>query len=149
MIVRRFGVWRSASFLLAAAGAAVMSSWTLAAFELHAAWAVLALTMLCASALGLGVLVWRLSPFSLRWDTQRWYLGPVDTAGHEPQAGQVHVAMDLGAWMLLRFIPEEATVLRRGTWLPVQRRGHESAWHALRCTVYCARPVSLPTAAPF
>jgi len=45
------------------------------------------------------------------------------------------VAIDAGSWMLLCFIPEGQ---RRPRWLPVQRIGHEAAWHALRCTVYCA-----------
>jgi hypothetical protein len=146
VIVRRFGAWHLASFLLVAVGAVVAGSWALAAFDLHSAWVVMALS---AGGLGLWALARRLEPFSLRWDTQRWYLGAASSAGCEPQAGRVRVAIDLGAWMLLHFVPDEATVLHRGTWLPVQRFGHEPAWHAFRCTVYCARSVSLPIAAPF
>jgi hypothetical protein len=73
-------------------------------------------------------------------------MGSQNTRGQEPLAGRVGVAVDLGAWLLLRFKAEDTL---RGRWLPVQRRGHELAWHGLRATVYCARPASLPAAASF
>jgi hypothetical protein len=52
------------------------------------------------------------------------------------------VAVDLGAWMLLRFERDATPRLRRIVWLPLQRRGLETPWHALRCAVYSARPVA-------
>lgn len=86
-----------------------------------------------------------LKAFSLRWDTQQWHLGAASTLGQEPHAGRLMVALDLGAWMLLRLIPSAVSAssvrLPAGGWLPVQKRGHETHWHALRCTVYSARPV--------
>ncbi len=83
----------------------------------------------------------------LRWDTQCWHLSPGDGP---PQAGRLNVHVDLGVWMLLRFVPGESqTWRRRGIWLPIQRRGHASSWHVLRATVYCAKPESMPSVAPF
>ena len=85
---------------------------------------------------------------SLRWDTAQWHLGPAGTAGDEPHTGRLVVAIDLGGWMLLRFEHDLTRRWRRITWLPVQRRGLESQWHALRCAVYCARPVEGHVAGP-
>jgi hypothetical protein len=105
-----------------------------------------ALLFLVIATGGLWLQAWRLAPTSLRWDGQLWHIGLQDATGQEPLPGSVDVTVDLGAWILLRFKAEGA---RRGHWLPVQRRGHELAWHALRATVYCARPVSPPATASF
>ncbi|HET7795434.1 MAG TPA: hypothetical protein VFL64_18760 [Rhizobacter sp.] len=149
MIVRRFGVWQAALVLLVCAAAMVLAAWAQRAIEVHLAAVCIALAVLVLSSVATLFHALHLRPASLRWDTQRWHLGPMATAGHEPGAGRLMVALDLGAWMLLRFVPEEGSRWHRGTWLPVQRLGHEASWPALRTTVYCARPVSLPTVAPF
>jgi uncharacterized membrane protein len=147
MAVHRYGVWRAAAVLLVASTTAAVAAWLVHSHVMTLVWAVLCL--LVSGSVAVLAHAWRLRPVSLRWDSQRWHLGPLPTTGHEPDAGRLVVAMDFGAWMLLRFIPDSATVLRPGVWLPVQRLGHEPAWHSLRCTVYCARPVSLPAVAPF
>jgi hypothetical protein len=144
--VCRFGVWRVACAGLATLSFAVTAGWAISATRAHPAWLALSVFFLAAAFLGLLLQAWRLAPTSLRWDGQLWHVGPASTTGQEPRSGRLVVALDLGAWMLLRFVAEGA---RRGAWLPVQRRGHELAWHGLRATVYCARPVSPPTAAPF
>jgi hypothetical protein len=149
MIVRRFGVWRFASAVLVLTAASAVGAWVHRAAEPLAVLAGISVGALVLSSAAILIHAWRLQPASLRWDTQRWHLGEAGSAGHEPSPGHLTVAMDLGIWMLLRFVPDERGLWRRGVWLPVQRRGHENAWHALRCTVYCARPVSLPTVAPF
>jgi hypothetical protein len=149
MIVRRFGVWRLASTVLVLMVASAVGAWVHRAVEPFAVLAGIAVGALALSSAAILIHAWRLQPTSLRWDTQRWHLGEAGSAGREPSPGRLTVAMDLGMWMLLRFVPDERNLWRRGVWLPVQRHGHETAWHALRCTVYCARPVSLPTAAPF
>jgi len=147
MAVHRYGVWRAAAVLLVASTTAAVAAWLVHSHVMTLVWAVLCL--LVSGSVAVLAHAWRLRPVSLRWDSQRWHLGPLTTTGHEHDAGRLVVAMDFGAWMLLRFIPDSATVLRPGVWLPVQRLGHEPAWHSLRCTVYCARPVSLPAVAPF
>ena len=150
MIVRHFGIWRAAVTLLVVLAAAVVVVWALQALERHAVWVVVACVVLAVSSAMLLTHAWRLRAMTLRWDSQRWQLAACEVSiQQEAPSGRLTVSMDLGAWMLLHFKPDDAPVLQRGTWLPLQRRGHEADWHALRCTVYCARPVSLPTVAPF
>jgi hypothetical protein len=96
----------------------------------------------------------RSTALSLRWDTLDWRLGPMASVGEEPTAGQLTVVMDLGSWMLLRFVQTEPTVLsavlpyrfRPQRCLAVQRKGLEPSWHALRCAVYSSRPGKLAPA---
>jgi hypothetical protein len=62
--------------------------------------------------------------------------------------GELQVAIDLGAWMLLHFVPDVGHRACSVSWLPVQRRGLESQWHALRCAVYSPRPAAGVDAEP-
>lgn len=136
--VVRFGVLRSATLALAATVWAVLAAWWWAHPAPAPAWvdAVAALGMLGAAA---AVLPWRSArPFVLRRDAHQWQLSFMDGARTAPAAGQLHVALDLGAWLLLRFIPDAAE--RGASWLAVQRRGLEPQWHALRCAIYAPPP---------
>ncbi|HEY0818424.1 MAG TPA: hypothetical protein VGD46_06575 [Rhizobacter sp.] len=144
--LRRFGVWRVGCAVLVAASGLATGAWALTAAKVHPVALWVSLAVWAVASIAVRVQMSRLAPVSLRWDGQAWHVGPVTTVGEEPQAGTVSVSIDLGAWMLLRFVPAGA---RRGVWLPAQRRGHEAAWHGLRATVYCARPVALPIAAHF
>ena len=139
VVLERFGGWRVAVLAAALAGVIVMLAWLASSQPLvsvasrwSAAVASLVLLLFGASAA-------RVAPVSLRWDGQLWHLGPPESAGHEPDSGALHVALDFGPWMLLRFEPAESAWRARPTWLPVQRRGLESHWHALRCAVYSPR----------
>ncbi|MBL0727902.1 hypothetical protein [Piscinibacter sp. HJYY11] len=143
---RHFGMWRWACAGLVSISGLVLAGWALSAGQLHPAWLALSLLLWAVASISLLLQAWRLEPVSLRWDGQLWHVGPEATAGQEPQAGGMSVTVDLGSWVLLRFVRQDS---RRGLWLPLQRSGHELSWHGLRATVYCARPVSLPTAAPF
>jgi hypothetical protein len=143
LTIRRFGVWRAAIAVLLLA--AVTSLFAFAFAKGDSAPAALRAMGLAASvAIVLaGATLMRCQPVSLRWDTQRWNLGPASSVGEEPWPGRLEVAIDLGAWMLLRFehdFTPELGRTGRTRWLPVQRRGLEPAWHALRCAVYSARP---------
>lgn len=144
--VRRFGAWWLGCVSLVAVAAAVTVWWARSAIDPHALWLTGSGVLLLGASGALLASALQLRPTSLRWDGQLWHIGPAAMAGQEPQSGRMLVALDLGPWMLLRFVAGGA---RGGRWLPVQRRGHEAGWHALRATVYCARPVSVPTAAPF
>jgi hypothetical protein len=42
--------------------------------------------------------------------------------------------IDLGSWLLVVF--ESSTSAVERVWLPLQRRGLEGEWHALRCALY-------------
>jgi hypothetical protein len=152
MDVRHFGQWRGLCVLLAVLAFVAWAAWAVRAAAMWpGAVAAGGVTLLIASlALWRWMRQWQ--PSSLRWDTQQWFLGPVHTRGQEPAAGRIEVCLDLGDWLLLRFEPEGVRrwgLPRGSAWLPLQRRGHELPWHALRSTVYCARPVALPSAAPF
>ena len=107
----------------------------------------IALLAVAAAALALARSLVALKPVSLRWDGRHWHVGLAPSIGQEPFAGGLAVSLDLGFWMLLRFQPASADCPRRLTWLPVQSRGLESQWHALRCAVYSARPAAEPDAA--
>lgn len=72
--------------------------------------------------------LWRVARGTLRWDGQRWSLDDIP--------GTLNVAIDLGPWMLLRYRAEGDGA--RPCWLPLQRRGLEAQWHALRCAVHAS-----------
>ena len=146
--VTRFGVWRLGVVGLSALAAAALVAWLASRDEFTApGWQIaagVAGTALLASSLALA----RIAPVSLRWGGQQWHLGPAASAGDEPWRGSLAVALDLGGWMLLRFEHDDPSRRRRFSWLPIQRGGLEDRWHALRCAVYCARPVSGNDAGP-
>jgi hypothetical protein len=147
--ILHFGLWRTAILLLLGAAAMSLGLW-LASFpsERQLLWSVLALgvgSLLCLAAARL----LRCAPMSLRWDTQSWHLGPVSRVGDEPlRGGRLAVAIDLGVWLLLRFQHDATNRRSRTTWVPVQRRGLEAHWHALRCAVYCARAAESGSGSP-
>jgi hypothetical protein len=145
--LQHFTLWRAAVAVLALIAFACNLAWCASGTEARsmAVWVIsnsiamwLAVTAVRAA---------RSTPLSLRWDTLDWRLGPMASVGEEPTAGQLTVVMDLGSWMLLRFVQTEPAVRRYGLrpqrCLAVQRRGLESTWHALRCAVYSSRPAKL------
>ena len=142
----RFGLWRVAVLVLTLLAATTLAAWlsTRVFFEGASALAITGIAL----ALWFGVAASRCAPLSLRWDRQRWHLGPADTMGHEPWTGELNVVIDLGLWMLLRFRPDAQSGHDAVRWLPVQRRGFESQWHTLRCAVYSPRPAAGVDAAP-
>ncbi|HJV60912.1 MAG TPA: hypothetical protein VJ743_08185 [Albitalea sp.] len=139
--IRRFGLWRGFVVVLLATGAAATAAWMLAVEGALPDGLVPVAVLGAAAACLLASRLLRCPPLSLRWDTQNWHLGPFAKAGEEPWAGDLSVAIDLGSWLMLRFVHEITPGRRRVHWLPVQRAGLEAQWHALRCAVYCARPV--------
>ena len=138
--IRHFGLWRAALWVLVAASAASLAAWWFAVPGRPVDLSLLALAMaLCAVV----ALVWPLAnpaAVSLRWDARCWHVGPPGSVGREPFSGEVSVAIDLGQWLLLRWHPAEGSTGFGPGWLPVQRRGMEAQWHALRCALYSPRP---------
>ena len=65
----------------------------------------------------------------LRWDGQDWVL-PVDARGRPEQRGDAHLMLDLGPWMLVRFLPRAGT--GSATWLPLTAGAVGARWAALR-----------------
>lgn len=144
--VTRFGVWRGVVATLAVLTSSALIAWLMSTDEFVQSWLRLTIAAcgfaVVITAAGLG----RCEPTSLRWDTQCWQLGPASMVGEEPASGSLSVALDLGNWMLLKFAGKDLQKRERVIWLPIQRRGLESQWHALRCAVYCARPTASPHA---
>jgi len=129
--------WQTAVCLLVALGCAAMLGWWLAQPVQAPAWTAAVALAACAAAAACGVGLMRLGAVvGLRWDGQQWWQA---RGSREPVAGAIGVAIDLGDWMLLRFVPLGASPWFAAAWLPVQRRGLEGAWHALRCAVHAPR----------
>jgi hypothetical protein len=141
--LNHFGWWRGALRVLALAAVATTLAWLVAragqSDPLVVAFASLAALLGVACALSAA----RTPPRALRWDGSCWLLStPGSAAASEARHGEVQVAIDLGFWMLLRFVATSGP--HRVVWLPVQRRGLESHWHALRCAVHGPRPQAPP-----
>ncbi len=72
---------------------------------------------------------------SLGWDGSTWQL---QRSGIDGRAGRVALMLDLGSWLLVRFVPDAAAARtrRRATWLPLSRRDAAEAWPALRVALH-------------
>ncbi|HEX7637058.1 MAG TPA: hypothetical protein VF457_01575, partial [Burkholderiaceae bacterium] len=132
--------WRGALSLLVGASVAVPLAWGLPYFAAHwggsrpDAW----LDALARPSVQLGLAAWvglvfaagawlsspagRGRERTLRWDGQDWVL-PAGANGGPEQRGEASLMLDLGPWMLVRFLPYAAGGLRGGTWLPFHLAG--------------------------
>jgi hypothetical protein len=135
--LRRFGVWRVAVWLLAGAAIAAVAAWAVAHFdsqpESGRAVVMAVAAGLSLATIGLALSLARVEVGLLTCSNGLWAFVP-DTGVR--RSGTLEVAMDLGAFLLLRLVERRRTI----AWLPVQRRGLETQWHALRCAVYSAAP---------
>ncbi len=134
--IQRFGVWNAALGLICTTTATVAVAWLLTQHDELPGWSAL---LLIASVLT-GVLgafdLRRCQPIVLRWDTQRWHLTDLSREESLVEISELRVVWDLGGWMLLRLRGAAPPRALRNGWIPVQRRGLESHWHALRCAVH-------------
>jgi hypothetical protein len=73
------------------------------------------------------------SELTLRWDGQDWVLAG-DPDDRLDQRGDVALMLDLGPWMLVRFLPYAASGagFGAGAWLPLTLAGDLARWAALR-----------------
>ena len=143
--LHRVGFWRAGVAALIVLASAAQLAWLGAPHDDTPGWLLALLAAPCALLLAAACSHLRCAPVELRWDTQRWWLDSAVAASAQPPAGNLTIALDLGFWMLLRFEPDGAG---RATGLPVQRRGLQAQWQALRCAVYCARSAPGPDAGP-
>jgi hypothetical protein len=67
---------------------------------------------------------------TLRWDGQDWVLAA--GGAHPEQRGDAVLMLDLGPWMLVRFLPYASTGFGAATWLPLAVAGDLARWSALR-----------------
>jgi len=140
--LRRFGAWRAAVVSIALAAVAASTAWAVAQAGSHAdrdLAVVLAVAgVLSAATIALAVSLARVASGVLASEAGSWTFTP--DAGPS-RSGALTVAIDLGSFLLLR-------LESRGhahVWLPVQRRGLEPEWHALRCAVHSPpRPAPAP-----
>ena len=136
--IDRRGVWQTGVGLLVALACAAMFIWWLLRPEppTGGVTAIAVAGALVAAACGAGLLRFG-AAVGLRWDGRQWWHARGSRA---PVAGELGVAIDLGDWMLLRFVPSGASPWFGAHWVPVQREAHEDAWHTLRCAVHAPRP---------
>ena len=145
--VVRFGAWRAAVGSVAGAALASLATW-LATSPLGAGTGVRAGVALAALAVvALAGSLLRTPGVILRWDGALWSAASSLSPSVAPTTGDLSVALDLGSFLLLRFVPQGRSGPAAVRWIPVGRRGLEHEWHAFRCAVYSPRPASGPSAA--
>ncbi|MFL6661150.1 MAG: hypothetical protein ACJ8G7_03170 [Rhizobacter sp.] len=138
--ISRYGVWRAALSALIVGVLAVQAAWLWSRRDDLPAWGIASLAVIGVALVLAAAPLLRPQATELRWDTRCWHVMRSSHPGGDAASGNLAIALDLGLWMLLRFDPHPGSRPRRTRWLPVQRRGLEAEWHALRCAVYCARP---------
>ena len=131
--LRRFEAWRAAVAVVAAIAIATLAAWAMAMLGSQSAsgrGAVISLAaVLGAGTVALAMSLARVHSGLLACREGAWTFTPDSGA---IRTGALEVAIDLGAFLLIRLGDRRRTSL----WLPVQRRGLESQWHALRCAAY-------------
>jgi hypothetical protein len=133
--LRRSAGWPVFVGLSAAAAAANAYAWWLSWRELEPVGLLVAVpAVLCGAAMA----AWarRATIYGeLAWDGAQWRW--------RDALGQVQAAIDLGGWMLLRFVD----TAHRTQWIVAHRASTEGAWPALRAALHARRPAD-PLGAP-
>jgi len=142
--VTRFAAWRVAVAAVLLAALASLLAWVLGSPLGADAWVRAAVAAAALVSVGLAVSLWRQAPVRLRWDGLAWAMAPAADSGAE-RPGRLEVAIDLGSFLLLRFLPAQAG-RAGGRWIPVGRAGLESEWHAFRCAVHSPVPAGVAAA---
>lgn len=136
--LNRDGLWLGAVVALVLASGATIAAWIVFGDGTVPIAASAATVGFALAAAALALSAARSPGARLRWNGARWQLGRDAGLPDDLVEGDVAVAIDLGVWMLLRFV---ADAVDGGgvTWLPVCRRGLEARWHGLRCAVFSPR----------
>ena len=142
MALNRFGMWRGALFVLASAMLSVTAAWIVLSRDQQVFMVLIGAAVLAVTGVAMVVAAASIDPVALRWDGARWQLTGPGCGASESAAGHLYVAIDLGFWMLLRFVADVPEGRAGVIWLPVQGRGLEAQWHGLRCAVFSARPAA-------
>ena len=129
--------WRAVNVLLACAAAAVGVAW--AALQFNATPGIAALCAGVAATVAGSCRAWCLArdpraTAALAWDGALWTW---QAGAGESCVVEVQAMLDLGPWMLLRFVPGNGRIV---WWQPASRRSTGAAWPALRAAVYSRRP---------
>ena len=115
-------------FVAACVGAAVANLAAWALLQWQACLVIAAVLGLLAGALTAWFLQRAHVPSDLVWNGSQWQW--------QALAGDARVALDLGAWMLLRFDP----LVGRRLWIVASRASAVGPWAALRAALYARRP---------
>jgi hypothetical protein len=148
--LRRFGVWRSAVALVAAAAIAAIAAWAgvaLANRSSDAAAIAAIQTALAGLSMWLAASLARVDGGTLAGVEGYWTFAYRRRGVDRVEAGALTVALDLGSFLLLTLTRSDGSRRLARRWLPVQRRGLETDSHALRCAVYSPPPVAPDAAA--
>jgi hypothetical protein len=118
------------AFVAVCVGAAVasLSAWLLLRNEAPAGVAA------AAGLLAAAAIAWclrRCETADLHWDGSQWQW--------KGSSGQAHVALDLDAWMLLRFDAVDG----KRCWIAASCHSAVGPWPALRAALYARRPADL------
>ncbi len=148
--LRNFSVWRAAVLGVALTAIATLAAWAGLALANPVSGSVLvavaAAALAVASAVA-AVSLMRVEPGTLSSVDGAWSYTVRRDGAERIESGVLSVALDLGSFMLLTLVHVDLPHRRARRWLPVQRRGLESGWHALRCAVYSPPPVTPDRAA--
>ncbi len=123
---------------------ATLTTWASTASEQRAqtAWVV---WLAGVAAIGFAVRwLWTVPtrPRQLLWDGRTWHVSAARSSAIDASmTGRIDIAIDVGAWMLLKFRPDAwlrtaRDERRRVIWLPAERLAAPFEWHALRYTLY-------------
>jgi len=134
--------WSVAVVLVAVAGIGAMAVWLASSPLGEGAWARVGVAAGALAVIVLAESLLRSVALVVRWDGTRCSLGSSVVSAIAPVSGDLLVALDLGSFLLLRFLPEGRSGARAVRWIPVERRGLEREWHAFRCAVYSPRPAA-------
>jgi hypothetical protein len=145
--------WGAAPAVLAAASVAVSVAWLLPHLAFGwGGWLPDPLPVLAAHpAVQAGLALWagamagagawlagraaRTRERTLRWDGQDWIL-PGERPGEPELRGAAALMLDLGPWMLVRFVPHAGVGTGRATWLPLHPGDDLARWAALRSALW-------------
>ncbi len=135
----RFGVWRAAMLVVGAMAVASMATWGGLALANPTSdstrIAAFAAALAFASMLLVASLI-QVQPGTLACVEDAWTFTFDHDGASRTETGELAVAIDLGSFLLLTLTRTTGPKRLAHRWLPVQRRGLESDWHALRCAVY-------------
>jgi hypothetical protein len=137
--VGRFGAWRAAVGAVAAAALLSLAAWLVTSPHGESTWVRVAVAAAGLVTLTLAASLWRVVPVQLLWDGLGWSVAPTSGAEEAAAPGTLDVAVDLGSFLLLRFVPAGRSGPAAVRWIPVGRAGLEREWHAFRCAVYSPR----------
>jgi hypothetical protein len=145
--VVRFGAWRGAVVFVAAAALASMAAWLVSSPLRQGAWVRAGAALASLAVIALAASLLRTRAPALRGDGPSWSIASAIAlpAAHVP--GELFAALDLGSFLLLRFLAAGRSGRGAVRWIPVERRGLEREWHAFRCAVYSPRPATGSTTA--